>query len=46
MYLSTLGSLHIGNMFLNKDQIQISGITDYICGKSGRIRSLAVKVKV
>lgn len=39
------GSLHMGNMFLNKDQIQISGITDYICGKSGRIRSLAIKVK-
>ena len=40
------GGLHLGNIFLHKEQVLVSGLATFIGGLSGRVRSRAVRVKV
>ena len=40
------GGLHLGNIFLHKEQVVVSGLATFIGGLSGRVRSRAVRVKV
>ena len=48
MYMSIKfsGSLHLGNIFLNKDQVVLSGLPNFIGGLSGKMKEMAIKVKV
>ena len=40
------GGLHLGNIFLHKEQVVVSGLASFIGGLSGRVRTRAVRVKV
>ena len=40
------GGLHLGNIFLHKEQVVVSGLATFIGGLSGRVRTRAVRVKV
>ena len=46
MCIKFSGSLHLGNIFLNKDQVVLSGLPNFIGGLSGKMKEMAIKVKV